>query len=225
METELPGALVFVMQRNLWASKHLISRNHSRKTPTKVVACLSSSIQLLHIAWNLRLGRQISDSRGVVGLAAFGRRKSSAMAESRQKKRIFVVDDEHAVASTLALVLNIEGYHALSFTQPLEALKAARSEAPDLLLTDVMMPLLSGVDLAIQMLENCPNCKVLLFSGMPDSIDLMKDSQAQGHAFEFLPKPMHPKELLCKIQQAIDTPSPPLPANPAEHVAAPHPPR
>ena len=196
------------------------------KPPTKVVASLSSSIQLLHIARNLRLGRLTSPIRPESGIGPhLQKRKSSAMAEPCPKKRVFVVDDEHSVASTLALVLNLEGFHAFPFTQPLEALKAACSQAPDLLLTDVMMPLLSGVNLAIQVLKHCPDCKVILFSGMPDSIELMNDSQAHGHAFEFLPKPMHPVELLRRIKQAIDTPPPPLPVNPNDHVAALTPPR
>lgn len=58
---------------------------------------------------------------------------------------VFVVDDEEIIASTVAGILNMRGkFHAKAFTKPLEALSAARVEAPDLLITDVAMPLLSG---------------------------------------------------------------------------------
>ena len=57
------------------------------------------------------------------------------------------------------------GFYATAFTHPLAALQAARLEAPDLLISDVVMPELSGIDPAIQVKQRCPDCKVLLFSG------------------------------------------------------------
>lgn len=131
---------------------------------------------------------------------------SDSKAESRPNKRvrIFVVDDEHAVATTLALVLKGEGFDAIPFTQPIEALKAARSEPPDLLLSDVVMPRLSGIELAIGVLEHCPGCEILLFSGMPESTDLLTSRHNSGRLFELLPKPMHPRELLGRIRFAIE---------------------
>lgn len=62
---------------------------------------------------------------------------------------IFVVDDEAVIASTLAAILRLHGYSATAFTSPLEALAAAQLDAPDFLVSDVAMPVLSGVDLAI----------------------------------------------------------------------------
>jgi pimeloyl-ACP methyl ester carboxylesterase len=64
--------------------------------------------------------------------------------------RVFVVDDEPVIASTLAAILKLHGYSATSFTSPLEALAVARSKAPDLLISDVAMRGVSGIDLAIQ---------------------------------------------------------------------------
>jgi CheY-like chemotaxis protein len=57
-----------------------------------------------------------------------------------QDSRIFVVDEEHIGASTLAAILQKSGFSARFFTCPREALAAARSEAPDLPMSDVMMP-------------------------------------------------------------------------------------
>jgi DNA-binding NtrC family response regulator len=82
-----------------------------------------------------------------------------------QDSRIFVVDDEQVSASTLAAILQKSGFSARFFTCPREALAAARSEAPDLLMSDVMMPDRSGIDLAIQMKAQLPRCKVLLSPG------------------------------------------------------------
>jgi len=112
-----------------------------------------------------------------------------------------VVDDEPVIASTLAIILGQAGFDATSFTEPFEALKAAKLEAPDLLISDVVMPELSGVDLAIQMKESCPNCKVLLFSGQSATAGMLEAARANGHNFELLLKPVHPKDLLREIQK------------------------
>jgi CheY-like chemotaxis protein len=129
--------------------------------------------------------------------------------------RVFVVDDEHVIASTLAAILKLHGYSATFFTSPLEALAAARSKAPDLLITDVAMPDISGIDLAIQMRAQYPECKVLLFSGQAATQDLLEDARSQGHNFQLLDKPVHPSEMLSRVGElAFPDPIPLLPASP-----------
>jgi DNA-binding NtrC family response regulator len=113
--------------------------------------------------------------------------------------RIFVVDDEPVIASTLAAILQTNGFSAKFFTCPIEALTAARSKAPDLLISDVVMRGLSGVDLAIRIKAQCPECKVLLFSGQATTSDLLRDARSHGHDFQLLRKPVHPSEMLSRI--------------------------
>ena len=117
--------------------------------------------------------------------------------------RISVVDDEVLIASTLATVLCNRGFDASFFTEPLQALQAARYYAPDLLISEVSMPVLSGIELAIRVQRHCPNCKVLLISGQPETADLLNTSRANGHNFEVLSKPTHPVEILRKIQSTL----------------------
>ena len=123
------------------------------------------------------------------------------MPQQRRQPRVFVVDDEQVIASSLATILRQLGFDATSYTEPLKALKAARSGAPDLLISDVVMPVLSGIELAIQLQELCPGCKVLLFSGQAASAGLLETARANGHDFELLLKPVHPKDLLREIQK------------------------
>lgn len=123
------------------------------------------------------------------------------MADGQKPCRVFVVDDEPVIGSTLAMILRHHGYDAASFTSPGAALLAVRSEAPDLLLSDVVMPLLSGIELAIQVREHCPNCKVLLFSGQSAASNWVKAAPTGG--FEVLSKPVHPKVLLQRIHSLI----------------------
>jgi DNA-binding NtrC family response regulator len=127
--------------------------------------------------------------------------RGRSMPPEQRKRRVFVVDDEPVIASTLAMILRQVGFEATSFTEPLEALKAAKAEAPDLLISDVVMPALSGVDLAIQMQESCPDCKVLLFSGQSATAGMLDAGRANGHDFELLLKPVHPKDLLREIEK------------------------
>jgi CheY-like chemotaxis protein len=141
------------------------------------------------------------------------------MPQSGKLPRVFVVDDEQIIASTVVTILRSKGFDATYFTEPLEALKAARFEAPDLLISDVMMPVLSGIDLAIQLQECCPECKVLLFSGQSATAELLQSALADGHEFEVLLKPIHPTDLLKKIQNVMEAGT----SLPAVHDFAEHP--
>jgi CheY-like chemotaxis protein len=121
---------------------------------------------------------------------------------------VFVVDDEHVIASSLAAILKQHGYSATFFTSPLEALAAARSIAPDLLISEVAMPSISGIDLAIHMRAQYPTSKILLFSGQPATFDLLEDARGEGHDFDLLLKPILPTELLFEVGKVVNgTPS------------------
>jgi len=126
------------------------------------------------------------------------------MSHGTSQRRIFVVDDEIVIASTLALILRNYGFDTQSFSVPQEALQAALLTAPHLLISDVMMPGLSGIDLAIQIQKRDPHCKVLLFSGQASTRDMLEDARSNGHNFELLLKPVHPSELLEKVRNAMD---------------------
>jgi CheY-like chemotaxis protein len=138
---------------------------------------------------------------------------------SNSVPRVFVVDDEHVIASTLVAILELQGYAAKAFTSPLEALAAARSNAPDLLISDVAMRGISGIDLAIQMKAQYPECKILLFSGQAATQDLLEDARNQGHNFQLLDKPVHPSAMLSRVgafaaESDLSGPVPVLPALP-----------
>jgi DNA-binding NtrC family response regulator len=113
--------------------------------------------------------------------------------------RVFVVDDEHIIATSLVAILKLNGFSAKSFTCAREALNEARLQAPDLLITDVMMPDISGIDLAILMTAQCPGCKVLLFSGQATTSDLLQAAREKGYDFRLLSKPVHPADLLSEV--------------------------
>jgi CheY-like chemotaxis protein len=131
--------------------------------------------------------------------------------------RVFVVDDEPIIASTLAAILQMNGFSARFFTSPLEALTVARTQGPDLLISDVTMPGISGIELAIRMKAQNPQCKVLLFSGNPASLALLEDARAQGHDFRLLLKPVPPDEFLLEIGKIVDAAVPIPPCSTTLH--------
>ena len=116
----------------------------------------------------------------------------------RQDLTIFVVDDEELITVSLTEILRREGFAVTPFTNPLKALAHMKNATPDLLISDVMMPELSGIDLAIQTRDSIPGCKILLISAAAE--DLLRETGGQGFGFRLLAKPLHPSELLLEIE-------------------------
>ena len=107
-------------------------------------------------------------------------------------KHIFVVDDEKWIADTLAVILRQSGYEASAFYNAETALAQLESCCPELVISDVMMPGMNGLDMAVLIRERHPACKVLLFSGQASTLNILDMVGHRGCDFELLAKPMHP---------------------------------
>ncbi len=118
----------------------------------------------------------------------------------KKKPKVLVVDDERVIADTLAIILNQHGYDASAVYTGTAAVERARSVTPDLIISDVIMPDMNGIEAAIRIRQFLPNCKILLFSGQAATADLLETARAQGHEFEILAKPVHPQDLLAKLR-------------------------
>jgi CheY-like chemotaxis protein len=117
---------------------------------------------------------------------------------------ILVVDDESAIADTVAEILKLSGYAAMAVYDAEEALETALVVPPELLITDVVLPGMSGIDLAIKMRRIFPDCKILLFSGQAATSSLLASAAQAGHQFTLLAKPVHPTDLLRRISESFD---------------------
>jgi CheY-like chemotaxis protein len=118
----------------------------------------------------------------------------------KKKPKVLVVDDERVIADTLAIILNQHGYEASAAYTGTGAVERARQLSPDLVISDVVMPDMNGIEAAILIREFLPACKILLFSGQAATADLLENARAQGHEFEILAKPVHPQDLLAKLR-------------------------
>lgn len=116
------------------------------------------------------------------------------------KPKVLVVDDERVIADTLAIILNQNGFDASAVYTGTAAVERARSVRPDLIISDVIMPDVNGIEAAITIRKILPGCKILLFSGQAATADLLESARAQGHEFEILAKPVHPQDLLAKLR-------------------------
>lgn len=122
------------------------------------------------------------------------------MSEIPQKPKVLVADDERVIADTLAIILNQSGFEATAVYTGEKAVEIARSLQPDMLISDVIMTDLNGIDAAIRIREMLPGCKILLFSGQAATADLLDRARNQGHEFEILAKPVHPQDLLARLR-------------------------
>jgi CheY-like chemotaxis protein len=129
------------------------------------------------------------------------KRAKAAMLNNRHK--ILVVDDERAIASTLATILESQGYETATAFSGEEAVEVAGSFQPDCIVSDVMMGAMNGIEAAMEILGALPYCKVLLISGNAGYGDLLEKARGKGFDFELLLKPVTPSELLARIEKVL----------------------
>jgi len=116
------------------------------------------------------------------------------------KPKVLVADDEQVIANTLAIILNQAGFEARAVFSGEKAIELLDSFQPDMLISDVIMTEMTGIEAAIITRAKLPKCKILLFSGQAATADLLEKAREQGHEFEILAKPVHPTDLLAKLR-------------------------
>jgi CheY-like chemotaxis protein len=152
----------------------------------------------------------------VVPVAEVSKQDTVVLPRKRQPV-VLVVDDERVIADTLSIILSQSGFSAMTAYNGESALELARTNPPDLLISDVVMPGMTGIDLAISLTQTIPECKVLLFSGQAATVDLLDKARDAGHNFTTLTKPVHPTDMLRRISECLatrDTNFKPIPNSP-----------
>ncbi len=116
-------------------------------------------------------------------------------------QRILVLDDDASVVDFLCESLTTRGYAPVGMTSPLDALARIKIEEFDLVITDVEMPKMRGVELLAKILESKPSQLVLLMTAF-GSIDLAVSVVREG-ACDFVTKPFKIEQLVFSIERAF----------------------
>ncbi len=127
--------------------------------------------------------------------------------------KILVADDEPDTLDLLEITLGRAGYEVLRANNGHEALKLTREQHPDVLLLDVMMPQLSGLDVLRTLRDEGGAPPVILFSARGRADDLAAGIEAG--AAQYLVKPTSRDRLLEAVRAAIAEPAPRAPESPA----------
>lgn len=117
--------------------------------------------------------------------------------------RILIVDDERRIADTSALILQAQGYQTAVAYDAENGIARCQEFHPHLILTDVVMPGMSGIEMAVALRREFPGCAILLISGQAATADMLEMARRQGHTFELLAKPVHPTVLLQRVAQIL----------------------
>lgn len=114
-----------------------------------------------------------------------------------------MIDDESLIAETVVEILNEEGFEAVSASSGLSAIELAKTVRPAIVLSDVIMPGLNGIETGIKIRETVPNCKIILFSGQAATVDLLEKARERGYRFDVLAKPIKPEDLISVIRSNL----------------------
>ena len=116
---------------------------------------------------------------------------------------ILVVDDEPIIADTIAKILEQQRFSALAAYDGETAIEIALLNPPQLVVSDVMMPGMNGIELGMKIRRMFPDCSVILSSGQSASSNLLMAALSAGNHFVFLEKPVHPKVLLKHVKESL----------------------
>jgi DNA-binding response OmpR family regulator len=129
---------------------------------------------------------------------------------------VIIVDDETNIGNSLAVIFASRGYESKTAFSAEQAIEIIAGWEPALAIVDVGLPKMNGIDLAIALKNGHPSCRVLLFSGQPNTADLLAQAEADGHLFEIVAKPAHPTVMLDRAAHLLSPISPEAAKTPEE---------
>ena len=116
------------------------------------------------------------------------------------KKRVLVVDDEPGIGNFLKIKLRLSGFDTTIVSSGAEAIELIRTRQPDVLLCDVLMPGVTGMDV-VQEVRAFSNVPIIIFTGRPDIFEVAKKLGAN----DYIAKPFNPDVLVEKVNSVLMT--------------------
>jgi DNA-binding NtrC family response regulator len=134
---------------------------------------------------------------------------SSASAQSPGRPtRVLVVDDDAGIRNFLRMLLELEGYEVATVGNGNEALQAQRQDPAAIVLTDIFMPEVEGMETIARMREEFPQARIIVMSGggSYNGADYLKLAREIG-AVKALKKPFAPQDLIDAMREVAGTQS------------------
>jgi DNA-binding response OmpR family regulator len=128
------------------------------------------------------------------------KQKAESDTAKEKKATVLVVDDERLIADSMTEILRRSGFDAVCAYDGLSALELALRVTPDFVVTDVVMPHINGVQLAIAIRKALPATEILLLSGQAGITEIVEGGRNEGYLFELIAKPIHPEKLLQRLR-------------------------
>ncbi|AWT25596.1 DNA-binding response regulator MtrA [Corynebacterium provencense] len=114
--------------------------------------------------------------------------------------KILVVDDDPAISEMLTMVLQGEGFETVTVGDGAEAVEAARTRHPDLILLDLMLPGMNGVDVC-RAVRDFSAVPIVMLTAKTDTVDVVLG--LESGADDYVPKPFKPKELVARVRARL----------------------
>jgi CheY-like chemotaxis protein len=129
----------------------------------------------------------------------------AAQRPSEGHPRILVVEDDDGLKENLAELLRLEGYHVGTAANGLQGMKAHLSFRPELVITDVVMPIMDGVEMVRQLRQRDPRLRAMFISGFFGTRSIRQDltEEIDRHGYPRLSKPFRPSQLFTLVRQAL----------------------
>ncbi len=124
------------------------------------------------------------------------------------KKRILIIDDDPDQVETVSMMLESKGFEPIAAYDGKEGLAKAKSEKPDLIILDVMMPNMDGYEVSKELKkdETLENIPVIMLTAVGEHVSGTKYSHASGmelEADDFFQKPVEPKQLVERVAELL----------------------
>jgi DNA-binding response OmpR family regulator len=121
---------------------------------------------------------------------------------NNNEKKVMIIEDDNMTIEILKFILKKEGYKISISNDGINAIERVGIIMPDLVITDIMIPLKSGLEVITYIKSNFKNLPVIALSSLGEEQNTVEEAFKMG-ADDFIAKPFNPNELLLRIKRLI----------------------
>jgi DNA-binding response OmpR family regulator len=130
--------------------------------------------------------------------------KVTTVEEKKLSKAILIVDDDPDMTSIFSLGLQDEGFEVYAYNDPLDAISEFRPNFYDLLLVDINMPKMNGIDLSRQLLELDSNVKICFITAGDANVEVLRELYPTRDIGCFIKKPVTIDQLVRRVRSELE---------------------